>query len=172
MSGLTIDRVARRPELPALTSVRFFAALWVLVFHAVSFSPAARLRLQTTDWLSNLINNGSCGVEFFFILSGFILTYNYLEADLSGPGLARYRRARIARIAPLYVIGLGLAAPAVVQSMFTQGPDLPELMATFTALMLSVCFLQAWYPPAAVRWNDPGWSISAEAFFYGCSPGL
>ena len=61
-----------RPPLPMLTSVRFLAALWVAIFHMQAmqtfFGPA---------WFAKLGSFGYMGVDFFFVLSGFILVYSY-----------------------------------------------------------------------------------------------
>src|SRR5262245_1529969 len=64
----------RRPALPALTSVRFLAALHVVVYHFFLVFPS---RLP---WLvAGVIGAGYTGVSFFFVLSGFVLAYNYLD---------------------------------------------------------------------------------------------
>lgn len=65
-----------------LTSLRFFAALWVVLFHDwpkldVGFTPA-------------LVDKGYLGVELLFVLSGFILCHAYLSAL----GEGRFRTVR------------------------------------------------------------------------------
>src|SRR5437764_530761 len=87
---------AVRPvALPALTGLRFLAAAVVVAVH---FSPIS--------WL-NGSDAGGAAVTLFFLLSGFILTYT------ARPGRVRVREfyvARLARIYPAYLVGLGLAA--------------------------------------------------------------
>jgi len=56
-----------------LTSFRFFAALFVFLSHLSLFK-----EFEETEWLfENILYEGYLGVTFFFILSGFILTFNY-----------------------------------------------------------------------------------------------
>ena len=64
----------RRPELPALTGIRFYAAILVYLSHVPLIPGMGKLAGD------NLIfNAGVVGVSFFFVLSGFILTYNYAD---------------------------------------------------------------------------------------------
>ena len=60
------DGAENRPNLPTLTSLRFFAAIFVVIFHYNLPHPIF------PRWLSDF---GYEPVTFFFILSGFILTY-------------------------------------------------------------------------------------------------
>ena len=63
-----------RPRLPALTSVRFLAALHVCLFHVYAMRIAG-----DTGWLHKVASIGDVGVNFFFIPSGFILVYTYAD---------------------------------------------------------------------------------------------
>ncbi len=67
---------APRPRLPALTSLRFFAALHVVFFHFLAFKIAS-----SEGWLGQISSIGYVGVSFFFVLSGFILVYTYAGRD-------------------------------------------------------------------------------------------
>src|SRR4051794_36302794 len=78
-----------RPPLPVLTSLRFFAAAEVVTFHEVYTLP------EIPTCIRDLTSAGYESVTFFFVLSGFILTYVY--ADYTGPATA-FWRARVARI--------------------------------------------------------------------------
>src|SRR5690554_5743831 len=91
-----------RPHLPTLTSVRFFAALYVLVVHF-------GMHMFEGTPLEGFATLGSTGVSMFFVLSGFILTYTYAGRS-SKPG--RFWWARFARIWPVYVLSLVASLPA------------------------------------------------------------
>ena len=71
----------RKVELPALTGIRFYAALLVYLSHVPIIPGGESLVGQRL-----LFNAGVVGVSFFFVLSGFILTYNY--ADVFRTGIA------------------------------------------------------------------------------------
>jgi len=155
----------RRPPLPILTSLRFFAAVNVVLFH---LAPQCSNR-----FLRNVVNSGPEMVEFFFVLSGFILAYVYIDDESPG-GMAGTRadfwKARLARILPAYVLGLLLLAPiffytGLVSRIVPLGTFLP-------GLVLVPLFLQAWWPSAALLWNMPAWSLSVEVFFYAIFPAL
>lgn len=156
---------ARRPALAPLTGLRFVAALAVVLLHIVPARfPEAR------GPLARLIDTGYVGVSLFFVLSGFILAYNYLDparGALRGSARA-FWWARVARVYPLYLFALAFAAPQILGAM-VQRPRAPRAVA---ALALDPLLLQGWWPPAACAWNCPGWSLSVEAFFYLLFPML
>ena len=153
--------------LDGLTALRFFAALAVMLFHYFTqYMPAAGQR----HGLELVIGHGYTGVTFFFMLSGFILAYTYAEADFSRPAaVARYLQARVARIMPLYLLSLVVAAPIYADALINSQPDL-YLTLFGTAPVLAPLALQAWVPGAAASINFPTWSVSNEAFFYVMFP--
>ena len=157
-----------RPQLGALTSLRFVTALHVFFFHLeasrIVFAPEpARL----------LASVGYVGVSWFFVLSGFILTYSYAGRTLE---LGDFWRARWARVYPAYFVSLCLAAPLFfyVCCRAPLPPELAWLAAMrdhlFAFTLLSLVLMQAWIPAAALSINPVGWSLSVEAFFYFLFP--
>jgi peptidoglycan/LPS O-acetylase OafA/YrhL len=109
VSGLTsVEQGAMlshpRPEILALTGLRGLAAVGVVA------SQVGVWRTAPT-YLHDLVAAASLGVPFFFLLSGFLLAYNYPSLTMwSGRReLGRYAMARVARLAPLFVVvGLGV----------------------------------------------------------------
>jgi peptidoglycan/LPS O-acetylase OafA/YrhL len=150
--------VATPPDLRALTTLRFLAAAWVVLYTAwphlaVGFTPVA-------------VTKGYLGVELFFVLSGFILSHVYLEAA----GEKRYSHkgflwARIARVYPLHLvtlfgmIGLGVAASVA-------GLDIDASLTDWRALPAHLTMTHAWGLAPSAAFNHPSWSISAEWFAY------
>src|SRR5260370_41928881 len=92
-----------RPRLPALTSVRFFAALHVFVFHMYAMKITSGI-----GWTGQISSIGYVGVSLFFLLSGFILVYTYPGRDVRA---GEFWRARFARIYPAYLFSLLVTAP-------------------------------------------------------------
>jgi peptidoglycan/LPS O-acetylase OafA/YrhL len=148
-----------RPSIPTLTSLRFFAALLVVIFH-----------YDIGRHLSFLVGVSSFGYEavtFFFVLSGFILTYAHLETGASEKlnlSAAAFMAHRIARIAPAYFIGLALAAPFFIVGYAIHHQISNSLFVA--GVLLVPTALQAWFPSTATLWNIPAWSLSVELFLY------
>jgi peptidoglycan/LPS O-acetylase OafA/YrhL len=137
-------------KLPGLTTIRFFAACWVYCFHSLLWTGQRGL-------VAYLSSAGYAGVAVFFVLSGFILSYNYLGSDFSPQ---QFWIARAARIVPVYWLSLLLGLPGLVHNIVTgRFPLTPVYIAT-------PLFLQSWVPSLALIWNTPAWSVSTEAFFY------
>jgi peptidoglycan/LPS O-acetylase OafA/YrhL len=159
-----------RPPLPALTSVRFLAALWVATFHM-----QAMQTFLGPAWFQRVASFGSLGVSFFFVLSGFILVYSYWER----PTRTRdFWQARFARIYPALAFALLLTAPMFFYLCLKM--DIPKVMPEWTwpaahlklSSVLTVLMLQTWIPLNSMAWHMPTWSLSNEAFFYFLFPFL
>lgn len=156
-----------KQQLDALTGLRFLLALWVVVFHQ------SAVLGPVPFYIAGILHTGYVAVGFFFVLSGFVLAYNYpLVKAWSRKEVGRFGVARLSRIYPAYLLGLVAAAPVL---LFGAHGSLRQFSAavagkeSFTAL-LSLSLLQSWVPQAALSWNGPGWSLSNEAFFYLCFP--
>lgn len=146
-------------EIRSLTTLRFAAALWVFIFHI-----HIRWPLAAPEFLKNIIQQGAVGMSLFFILSGFVLGYNYHDGV---PSVAEYARRRFARIYPVYVLSALVTLPffSVTQNGvkgFGEGAFV---------VVSDLLMLQAWFPPLFQYWNNSAsWSLSAEAFFYAMFP--
>lgn len=160
----------KRSSLPAVTGIRFFLALWVIALHMSVANSAFRICVNNApNWIRETIRSGASAVGVFFLLSGFVLAYNYdLGAEWSLSRRARFWTARFARIYPVYLFALVIAIPSVIVGELKARPfDLGALVGGLTAVLLMV---QAWIPHDAIFWNGPAWSLSVEAFFYLCFP--
>jgi peptidoglycan/LPS O-acetylase OafA/YrhL len=143
------NTVPRRPTIPALTGIRFVAAMMVFFSHYPV--PGAHGPLR------QVMRAGYSGVTIFFVLSGFVITYNYLERfehDQTWAGLVDFLVARFARIYPLYALltlMIWLIAPA-----------------SGGGLWLFLLALQTWHPNINIAFGlvAPSWSIGVEIFLY------
>jgi peptidoglycan/LPS O-acetylase OafA/YrhL len=155
-----------RPRLSELTSLRFFAALHVMFFHAYSMRA-----ITVNGWLRQISSIGYVGVSLFFVLSGFILVYTYAGAPIVRAG---FWRARFARVYPAYLFSLLFCAPF----FFYAATHLPIPFFAWAshhmklASFLPLVLLQSWVPPGAMSWNPVAWSLSVEALFYFLFPFL
>jgi len=136
-----------RARLNTLTGLRFFAALAVVLIHV---GP----RFARANWLLTADNLGYVGVSFFFLLSGFVLTWSY-----SGASARRFWWLRFARVWPAQFV-LALFALTVLAAR----EHIPGRWGRGAELLL----LQAWSPDVRVYYGGNGvaWSLSAEMFFY------
>jgi peptidoglycan/LPS O-acetylase OafA/YrhL len=170
-----------RRELPALTSLRFFAAAYVVLHHLVNFAllhdhgPGAD---RTATWYLAWATQGHVGVTFFFVLSGFILAWCYhrtfaTAGDEARPAARRrFWRARFARVWPLHAAMFALFLPLAL-SDFGLVPE--GLLRTSWRGILNLLLLHAWVPwggpdGIADTFNAPSWTLSCEAFFYVAFP--
>jgi len=144
-----------RPQIKPLTSARFFAALLVVIFHYDLTAKAF------PSWIADF---GYEAVTFFFVLSGFVLTYAHGAESGLNISWRRFALARVGRIFPAYYLALLISAPFFIAAAMKGHAG----VWSDGALMLSM--LQAWWPPAALAWNDPAWSLSNEMFFYAVFP--
>jgi peptidoglycan/LPS O-acetylase OafA/YrhL len=157
--------------LKRLTGVRAVAAIFVVFFHfgddfAVLFHPIRLLR--------SVYRSGDVGVDLFFILSGFILSLNYLDAfeSFSPREYFDFLRARLARIYPVHLFTLLLLGGLVLAARH-YGVHVPAENHTRFTFFTNLFLVQVW--PGFFRglnWNLPAWSISAEWFVYLVFPFL
>ena len=145
------------PNLAALTSLRFFAAMWVVFYHFWdNLSPS----------MPDVVAKGYLGVELFFVLSGFILSHVYLERFKLGDFSYReFLWARLARVYPLHftiILGLGL----LILGLAFAGIHAGDKLIVWSSLPAQLTLTQAWGLGQGGGWNHPAWSISAEWFAY------
>lgn len=135
----------------SLTALRWFAALGVFCFH---IAPT----LTPVPVLAPLMRTGYEGVPFFFVLSGFVLTWSARPGDTARQFYVR----RFARVWPLLAVTL-LPALAIVH-FWNHAPF--SLSGTVTTLTLT----QAWTTNNFYTANIVTWTLSCEAFFYLLHP--
>ncbi len=144
-------------NLGALTALRFFAAMWVVLYHFWD-------NLGTP--MPDAVAKGYLGVELFFVLSGFILCHVYLERFKDGDFSYReFLWARLARIYPLH-IAIIFALGAMIIGLAVIGIHAGDQLIAWSSLPAQITLTQAWGLGQAGGWNHPAWSISAEWFAY------
>ena len=146
-------------ELRALTGVRGIAA-WFVVFYHIRLS-IAELPIPVRD----VFAKGYLAVDFFFLLSGFVIWLTWSDRIRAGgaASIPRFLQKRIARIWPLHLVTLG-GAVALALLLRATGRSDPQFV--FPELPLHVLLLQNWGFTRHLAWNDPAWSISAELGAY------
>ena len=172
-----VDRGVTNPPILSLTGARFFACLFVVLFHT------EYVWLDQTTLIDgpirNIMKSGFSGVGFFFILSGFVLGYRYgyrHGGETTDFPYHRYFLARFARIYPALFFSLLVAAPVALAAGLAPGGDLTlgglgPVESVVITFLGNAAVLSAWFPKIAY-WNYPAWSLACEVFFYALFPAL
>lgn len=130
-----------RPYFQALDGLRGLAAIAVALFH----------------WLLSFA--GFLAVDFFLVLSGFILAHRYLYSD-QPTGTGRFVLSRIARLYPMHLFGL--LSYAIVYTLLAGSiPRYPD-GTLFTFVQQLTMTHNIGLNPHGQTWNVQSWSISVE----------
>ncbi|MGE5831082.1 MAG: acyltransferase family protein [Micromonosporaceae bacterium] len=148
---------ATSSRLPSLTGLRAVGAFLVFAFHVhvMGFVADSGTR-SAMEWV---FGSGAVGVSFFFILSGFVLTWSARP----GHTATGFWRRRLAKIYPNHLVTalVAIGAAAVTGSLVSLAIVMPNLL-----------LVQAWSPDVAVFFglNTVSWSLACEVFFYALFP--
>lgn len=146
----------------ALDALRWIAALGVALHHIVAVNGPA-------SW--SLFGNGGLFVDFFFVLSVFVIAASYSERLAQGFSLARYAVLRIGRVWPLHVT-MVLAALALELAAWFFGSQGLSAHAPFSGThspghaLTSFLLLDGYFPGRTNFYSGAGWSISVELLLY------
>jgi peptidoglycan/LPS O-acetylase OafA/YrhL len=164
----TASLPVRGGEIIALTSLRGIAAIAVVMQH---FSATAQLHCLVP--MPSLVPHGYLAVDLFFVLSGFIMSYTYLNSfQRNGMrAFGDFILRRVARIVPLNIVVLLILVTAgaistlmLGRNIIYQSDHLP------TDLLANLLMLQGL--GVGRNLNGPSWSISTEFAAYLIFPGL
>jgi len=140
----------------ALDGLRGVFALAIVLFH---------LRFATHFFGWPGLRDAYLAVDFFFVLSGFVIAHAYWDRLADGASTARFLIRRVGRIWPLHVaVLLALVVLEVVRAGL--GDTAFDGETSGVALAANLVLVQAWGPLPIATWNVPAWSISAELFAY------
>jgi peptidoglycan/LPS O-acetylase OafA/YrhL len=166
----------RAPQIASLTPLRGVAALFVVAFHLQFWIPNLQYPATAPAFLL-----GYVWVDFFFLLSGFVISHVYggwLAGGIRAFPYARFLYARWCRVYPLHFAVLAaLVIFELVQAGLLALGRLPgfepfaagnPVSGIFTHLLL----VNGWNLHDRLTWNFPAWSISAEVVAYLAFPVL
>lgn len=161
-----------KQDFVALTTLRAIGALCVVEHHAWHFVFPA--------WSNNWIVWGfQLWPDYFFILSGFILTHVYGTSLRAGSGkdIYNYFVHRVARVYPLHVVVLfmlvGFEALRLLAAHFHHAEATGRYFVDSTSpkyILTNLLLIQAWGVQHINSWNMPAWSVSAEFACYLAFP--
>jgi peptidoglycan/LPS O-acetylase OafA/YrhL len=146
-----------KQPLPALTGIRTLLAFAIVLFH---FTP------PHLGILFPFVDNGYVFVGVFFLISGYVLTYNY--ADRAATLVKReFWLARFSRLYPVYLLVL-IFSFSMLQSEWQSRSHFEF----WKGLLLTPFVLQGWSPSLATFWNTVAWTLSCEVVLYAAFPFL
>ena len=160
MTSSSSAQSARQPNLPPLTSLRWFAAVGVLTLHAGKFFGFGNI--MKTWGIPSVMT-------WFFILSGFILFYTH--PVLPNPTeRKKFYLMRFARVYPLFFVTFLASILLIPNSALFEAAT--EQWQIWVAIPLHLTLTQSWpsKPGFDLIFNSVSWSISCECFFYFCFP--
>lgn len=146
---------AKPKRYEVLDSFRGIAALMVVIYH-----------FEVDGLISNLniVRNASFFVEFFFVLSGFVISVSSLNKLNNVSDVFQFMKKRLARIYPLHVFMLIMFIPFAIVA-FTLNIDLGNRF-SISSFISNIFLLQALGFNSGATWNIPSWSISTEYYTY------
>jgi peptidoglycan/LPS O-acetylase OafA/YrhL len=168
----SVSPLLAAPAVPAARNVGFFvtleslrgvAALIVVVYHAVWLNPVTSFRFFT---------NGALMVDFFFVLSGFVICHSYGDRLSNVRDFGRFLWLRLGRLYPLHFAFLMVfvfieAVKYVAQVRYGIIADKPAFTVNgIGAFLANVFLVQALSFSAPLTFNYPSWSISVEFYAY------
>jgi peptidoglycan/LPS O-acetylase OafA/YrhL len=145
----------------ALDSLRGVCACMVVLLHFITQGTIANLPVVT---------NGFLFVDFFFVLSGFVIGSSYGPRLVEGFSVGRFMWLRLGRIYPLHLVMLlvflafelvfALLLPGLAHRRPFEGAFSVE------SFLQSLLLVQIFFGPDGTPWNGPSWSIAAELWTY------
>lgn len=144
------DLAPSRHRFQALDSWRGVSACAVVLFH-----------LNAGTHFHRWLNNGYVAVDFFFVLSGFVIASAYQGRIAGWVDLARFTVRRLGRLYPLHLFVLGLYLLLELNRGFHHPAQFLTGERTLPALGADLLLVQG-FNGYDLSWNMTAWSISVE----------
>ncbi len=162
--------------LTNLTPMRGIAALLIVIFHIdLMMGMGQGLLIRHSDSL--VLTKMFLMVDFFFILSGFIMCHVYatwFKETISGNQYKKFTIARFARVYPMHLVTLLYTIVLFKLSGILQIPKVPVLQVADTnfSIFTNLFLVQSMNLHNWFTWNHASWSISTEWWAYMLFPFL
>ena len=145
--------VSSRPHNHVFDALRGLAAVMVMLFHLTNIEHRP------------IVPGGYLAVDFFFLLSGFVLWNAYGERLRAGLSATDFVALRLKRLYPLFAIGLMLGIVRALGAIHLADPRAPTLPALLVEAFASALLLPTAIDAQSVfPLDNPGWSLSLEVF--------
>lgn len=156
------DEIKTSNRFEVLDSFRGLAAICVVIFHMHYANSITEL---------NFFRGSHLFVEFFFVLSGFVLSHGYtLKSDLN---FKSFLVSRTFRLFPLHIFMLIIFILLEIGKLIAYNSGFVFNNIPFAGnngineILPNILLLQSWLPNTiSLSWNYPSWSISIEYYMY------
>src|ERR1700753_2190264 len=143
-----------------VTKLRGFAALSVFLFHLVCVTH----NYVASGWVFQVFSYGKYGVQFFFVISGFVITYSMVKGNYHIKDFLTFLKKRVIRIEPPYLVVLLLTVLFLIvrnkTGMGVAKADLPSI----PQVLLHIGYL---IPFSNYGWlSIVFWTLAIEFQFY------
>ena len=151
----------KKDKFLPLESLRGIAALSVAFFH---------FRIGS-HFDNTFISNSWIMVDFFFVLSGFVISFNYINKIYKFGDLINFQKKRFLRLYPLHILTLIIFLIIEIAKYIAEvrygmiANNSPFVENNFKTFIINLFLLQNWLLPI-LTYNYPSWSISAEFITY------
>ena len=145
-----------RQKLNALQGLRFIGFLLIFMNHAY--------------WIlskEKYFDYGARGVELFFVLSGFLIAYNYRDANIAYDfkSSISYMMGKLKKFYGLHILMFSIMAVKLLGHFYKHGMDYNGGIFGFIRdAFLNVTLLQSWYDPSKFSFNGVSWFLSCIGF--------
>ncbi len=156
--------------IDTLTPLRGIAAIWVVIFHYDAFLGGQKGTGLFNHETTMVVGNGYLLVDFFFLLSGFVICHVYGDKLMNKDRgqVRKYIWARFSRLYPLHLFALLFlfAQFAAFSAMSTDYYDSYKGFFPVYDFFVYLLFGQSSGIISDYSWNLPSWSIAAEWWTY------
>lgn len=139
--------LASKPHYEILDGLRGVAAIMVIIFHLFETHSQGNHLIQ-------IINHGYLAVDFFFMLSGFVIGYAY-DDRWDKMTLGTFFKRRIIRLHPMVIMGSIVGASLFY---FQQSSCFPQIEHTSVGALLLIMLLGCTLLPLPLKWDVRGWT--------------
>ena len=139
--------LASKPHYEILDGLRGVAAIMVIIFHLFETHSLGNHLIQ-------IINHGYLAVDFFFMLSGFVIGYAY-DDRWDKMTLGTFFKRRIIRLHPMVIMGSIVRASLFY---FQQSSCFPQIEHTSVGALLLIMLLGCTLLPLPLKWDVRGWT--------------
>ncbi len=163
---MTTDVKNNKSRVAILDPLRGLAALSVMWFHFTNGGHLLDAGGTVNEWLKFSGKYGWAGVEFFFVISGFVLPYALFAGKYRLKNFGTFLLKRLIRLEPPYIASLLLVIALLFIGQFAPGYQGEKFSMDWARFLLHFGYLNSYFGYEA--YNPVYWTLAIELQFYLC----